>query len=75
MKTLKGVTALHPHDFAYAVDWDAGNRSMRRGGRSVWDKSDRDACVDAWDAVHAAVVPSHPVCGPRCYAPRCRMAS
>jgi len=31
---------------AYAAAWDAGNRSMRAAGRTVWSCEDFAACVE-----------------------------
>jgi hypothetical protein len=34
---------------AYAAGWDAGNRSMRAGGRTAWDEGDWDAACEVFD--------------------------
>jgi hypothetical protein len=35
------------YDTAYAAGRDAGNRNMRRNGRTVWDEDDYAAAVAA----------------------------
>lgn len=32
-------------ELAHASAWDAGNRSMRAAGRTVWTSADYNACV------------------------------
>lgn len=32
-------------EIAWAAAWDAGNRHMRQGGRTRWNKSDYNAAV------------------------------
>jgi len=35
-------------EIAYAIGTDAGNRSMRAGGRTAWNVDDYNASVDAF---------------------------
>jgi hypothetical protein len=38
---------------AYAAGTDAGNRSMRRNGRTTWNEQDRAAAYDTFAAIFA----------------------
>lgn len=41
---------------AYAAMFDAGNRSMRSGGRTAWNEDDRDAAAAEFDRLLPAIV-------------------
>lgn len=32
------------YDLAHRAGWDAGNRSMKTAGRTVWNEDDYNAC-------------------------------
>jgi hypothetical protein len=38
------------YDLAMAIGRDAGNRSMRKAGRTAWSREDYNASVDAFEA-------------------------
>jgi hypothetical protein len=41
---------------ARAVGRDAGNRSMRKAGRTAWNEDDQEAATEAWlKALNAAL--------------------
>ena len=37
------------YKLAHAASMDAGNRSMRQGGRTAWNEDDYGACVDEFN--------------------------
>jgi len=39
-------------ELAWAAGTDAGNNSMRRAGRSVWNKDDYDLAVDTFNRLN-----------------------
>jgi hypothetical protein len=46
------------YELAMAAGRDAGNRSMRKAGRSAWSEEDRDAAYEEFERLWPA--------GPRC---------
>lgn len=43
------IGAMTQQSLAHAAGWDAGNRSMRRAGRSRWNAEDYNAAVREYD--------------------------
>ena len=50
-------TILPTIELARAIGMDAGNASMRRGGRTEWSAVDRDAATCAYNAIYDLVYP------------------
>lgn len=48
MKAKGGKFAL-TYELAHAASMDAGNRSMRAGGRTAWNLDDYNASVDEFN--------------------------
>jgi hypothetical protein len=49
----RGITITR--EVAFAAGHDAGNRHMRRAGRSKWNRRDRDAAVEETNRLLALV--------------------
>ena len=47
---------------AHSIGWDAGNRSMRRHGRTAWCEEDWNAAAEATHKALAAITVDH-TCG------------
>lgn len=41
-------------DIVHAAAWDAGNRSMRKGGRFIWNELDWNAALAELDRLRSA---------------------
>uniref|UniRef100_A0A6M3JZ73 Uncharacterized protein n=1 Tax=viral metagenome TaxID=1070528 RepID=A0A6M3JZ73_9ZZZZ len=37
---------------AYAIGWDAGNRSMKKAGRTSWNDTDKEAAITAMNQAY-----------------------
>jgi len=37
---------------AFAIGWDAGNRSMKKANRASWDKTDKEAAITAMNQAY-----------------------
>lgn len=44
---------------AHSAGWDAGNRSMKDGGRRKWSRKDYNAAADAFRKVVESLSPVH----------------
>ena len=42
---------MRAYDIARAASWDAGNRSMKLGGRNTWNETDWNAMCKEFDRV------------------------
>ncbi len=48
MTMRMGLDYESDNRLAFAAGWDAGDRAMRRAGRTLWNADDRDAANTLW---------------------------
>jgi hypothetical protein len=65
---MSRMVIMMTRSLAYAIGQDAGNNSMRRGNRMVWNDEDRDvaATKTLTTMLHAADVEEFEKAGIRC---------
>lgn len=53
---VKRFAAEEPYKFAHSAGWDAGNRSMRKAGRSKWNDDDWNAACAEFERLYPSSV-------------------